>query len=347
MPKSPGRPPGRFTQHRRLETVTRLFEQAPRGLTLYELAQALDVTPRSMRRYVAEMKRDLDLQGTRERGGGAVRWRLGPAAQARKIELRRTQAYALLAARRVFEPMRGSTLYEEIGLATQRLLSVTRRPGRGPNAGVADARLEDRFLYLPYAPKDYSKKTDELDDLFQSVADLRPLACRYRATRDKSDERIVIHPYAMVLYKEGIYCVGLHTTTGEVRTFLLDRMSDTSLAMTERFELPADFHIEDYFEGQFGMFRGDTQTKVVVDFSPEVVELVRSRKVHATQKLSSLPDGGVRLTITVSDTTEIGSWVLGWGGTARVVEPPKLVKSVTSQLQAALARYKKRPASRA
>lgn len=347
MPKPPGRPAGRFTQHRRLETITRLFEQSTRGLTLYELADALDVTPRSMRRYISEMKRELDLQATRERGGGAVRWRMGTAAQSRKVELRRTQAYALLAARRVFEPMRGSALYEEIGLAVQRLLSVTRRPGRGPNAGVADARLEERFLYLPHAPKDYSKRTDELDDLFQSVADLRPLACRYRSTRDKTDERIVIHPYAMVLYKEGIYCVGLHVAKGEVRTFLLDRMSDTDLAVTERFELPADFRIEDYFKGEFGVFRGHDKIKVVVDFAPKVAELVRSRKLHETQKLTSLPDGGVRLTMTVSDVTELSSWVLSWGGTATAIAPPQLVDSVTSELRAALAGYKKRPAKRA
>lgn len=347
MPKPPGRPAGRFTQHRRLEAITRLFEQTPRGLTLYDLADALDVTPRSMRRYLSEMKRELDLQSTRERGGGVVRWRMGPAAQARKIELRRTQAYALLAARRMFEPMRGSTLYEEIDLAIQRLVSVARRPGRGPNAGVADARLEERFLFLPYAPKDYAKKTDELDDLFQSVADLRPLSCRYRSTRDQSDERVVIHPYAMVLYKEGIYCVGLHTGKGEIRTFLLDRMSDTDLATTERFTLPEDFKIDDYFDGQFGMFRGPKQVKVVIDFAARVADLVRSRRMHSTQKISALPDGGVRLTMTVSDTTEVSSWVLSWGGTATVVAPAELVDSVSSELRAALARYKKRPAQKA
>ncbi|MCC6645443.1 MAG: WYL domain-containing transcriptional regulator [Polyangiaceae bacterium] len=345
MPNSPGRPAGRFTQHRRVEAITRLFEQTPRGLTLYELADALDVTARSMRRYISELRRELDLQPTRERGGGVVRWRMGPTAQPRKIELRRTQAYALLAARRMFEPMKGSTLYEEIDIAIQRLVSVARRPGRGPNAGVADARLEDRFLFLPHTPKDYAKKTDELDTLFQAVADLRPLECRYRSTRDKTDERVVIHPYAMVVYKEAVYCVGLHTGKREVRTFLLDRMSDAECATTERFSLPDDFHIEDYFEGQFGVFRGSKQIKVVIDFAPHVAEYVRSRKVHASQRLTTLPDGGVRLTLTVSDTTEIGSWVLGWGETATVVAPPALVDSVSSTLRKALARYKKKPAS--
>ena len=156
----------------------------------------------------------------------------------RKIEVRRTQAYALLAARRLFEPMRGSTLYEEIDLAAQKLFAVARRPGRGPNAGVADARLEDRFLYLPFAPKDYAAHTEELDDLFQAVADLRPLRCRYRRGQGRRRGPVTIHPYAMVLYKDAVYCVGLHVGKNEIRTFLLDRMRDTECAATERFELP-------------------------------------------------------------------------------------------------------------
>src|SRR5262249_3644245 len=191
-----GRPRGPFTQHRRLDALRGLLQRHPKGLTIYELARALDVTPRSLRRYLAEVRRELDLVATATHPGGARVWRLAPADAPRRVEVRRTQAYALLAARRLFEPMRGSTLYQEVDMAAQKLLGIARRPGRGPNAGVADARLEDRFLYLPFAPKDYAERTEELDDVFQAVADLRPLRCRYRRMKDGREERITIHPYA-------------------------------------------------------------------------------------------------------------------------------------------------------
>lgn len=346
-PRSPGRPKGRFTQHRRIDALRTILEQNPKGLTLYELADALGIVPRSMRRYLAEVKSQLDLLSTTERPGGPLLWRIDPAAMPRKVEIRRTQAYALLAARRVFEPMRGSTLFEEIDLAIQRLVSIARRPGRGPNAGVADARLEERFLYLPFSPKDYRQRTEELDDLFQAVADLRPLSCRYRSTRDGTDERIVIHPYAMVLYKDAIYCVGLHTGKDEIRTFLLDRMRDTEISATGRFELPPGFKIDDYFQGQFGVHRGKGTIRVTIDFDARVAELVRSRKVHATQKLSPLPDGGVRLTMVVGDITEVTSWVLSYGETAQAIEPPELVETVRKELAGALARYGKAASSSA
>lgn len=334
-----GRPKGLFTQARRLETLRALLVRHPKGLTLYQLADELGVTPRSLRRYLEEVRREIDLVGVPSRPGGAVMWRLAPGEAVRKVEVRRTQAYALLAARRLFESMKGSALYDEIHMAGEKLLSVAKRPGRGPNAGVADARLEERFLYLPFAPKDYAGKTEELDDLFQAVADLRPLSCRYRHPRDGREEAIQIHPYAMVLYKDAIYCVGRHVQKGDVRTFLLDRMRDTDCAVHERFELPDGFRIEDYFQGQFGIWHGGEPQQVVVDFDARVREYVETRRIHPSQSLSVNADGSVRLTMVIGDLTEVSTWILGFGETARVIEPSSLRDRVVRELQNALARY--------
>lgn len=334
-----GRPRGPFTQHRRLDALRALLQRHPKGLTIYELASLLGVTPRNIRRYLSEVRRELDLICDTTRPGGARLWRLAPGEVPRRVEVRRTQAYALLAARRLFEPMKGSTLYEEIDMAAERLLGVARRPGRGPNAGVADARLEERFLYLPFAPKDYAAHTEELDDLFQAVADLRPLTCKYRRSRDQREERITIHPYAMVLYKDAIYCVGLHVNRGEVRTFLLDRMRDTECAVTERFELPESFKIEDYFQGQFGIWSYGEPRRVVIEFDARVAEFVTTRRIHKSQRLTALPSGGVRLEMEIGDLTELGTWILGFGETARVVEPLDLVERVKKELEGALAQY--------
>ncbi|HKQ69402.1 MAG TPA: WYL domain-containing protein, partial [Polyangiaceae bacterium] len=174
---------------------------------------------------------------------------------------------------------------------------------------------------------------------FQAVADLRPLKCRYRSARD-SEEIIVIHPYAMVLHKDAIYCVGLHTGRGEIRTFLLDRMRDTESSALDRFELPPDFKVDDYFQGSFGIWRGTKKIKVVIAFDPSVAELVRSRRVHESQKLFMDPDGTLRLTMTVGDLTELSSWVLQWGKTAKVIEPEELVRDIENELALALAKYR-------
>jgi predicted DNA-binding transcriptional regulator YafY len=334
-----GRPPGRFTQHRRLDRLREILARHPSGISLYDLAESLQVTPRSVRRYLKEIERQFDLESLPTRAGGAQLWRVRAGEIPRKIELRRTQAYALLAARRIFSPLEGSALFEEIDLAVNKLLALAQRPGRGPNAGLADVRLEDRFLYLPFAPKNYAGRTEELDDLFQAVADLRPLTMLYRSAGKTREERITIHPYAMVMHRDSIYCVGHHVARGEVRTFLLDRMRDTQAAATERFELPADFKVDDYFQGEFGIFKSPEKHRIVIDFDATVAEYIRMRRVHTTQKLQALPGGGVRLTLTAGNLTQLRSWVLEWGKHAHVLEPPELVALIRDELAGALELY--------
>jgi predicted DNA-binding transcriptional regulator YafY len=235
--------------------------------------------------------------------------------------------------------MRGSALFEEIDLATKKLLAFAQRPGRGPNAGLSDAKLEQRFLYLPHAPKNYAEKTEELDDLFQAVSDLRPLTLTYKSLGRQDEERITIHPYALVLHRDSIYCVGYHVGRRDIRTFVLDRMRDTECATTERYELPADFDIDQYFQGEFGIWRDATQHKVVIEFDAAGAEYIRTRKVHSSQKLSGIAGGGVRLTMTVGNLNPVVSWVLEWGRRARVVSPPELVSRVREELDSALAQY--------
>jgi predicted DNA-binding transcriptional regulator YafY len=137
--------------------------------------------------------------------------------------------------------------------------------------------------------------------------------------------------------------VAHHVQRGEVRTFVLDRMRDTECATTERFELPSSFDVDQYFQGEFGIWRSETPHRVVVDFDAHAAEYVRSRKVHATQKLQSIAGGGVRLSMVVGNLNQVVSWVLEWGRRARVVEPPELVEQVQAELEGALERY--RPAS--
>jgi predicted DNA-binding transcriptional regulator YafY len=325
------------------------LEKHPKGLSLYELADALRVTPRTMRRYLKEIEREYDLDHIPTRGGGALLWRVRSGEMPRKVELRRTQAYAILAARRLFEPMRGSALFDEIDLAINKLLAFAQRPGRGPNSGLADARLEERFLYLPYAPKNYAEKTEELDDLFQAVSDLRPLRLLYRSATKGKEERITIHPYALVLHRDSIYCVGYHVGRSEVRTFVLDRMRDTQCAVTERFEVPSEFDVDDYFQGEFGIWKSATKHKVVIDFDAQAAEYVRTRKVHTSQRLTALAGGGVRLTMTVGNLNPVTSWVLEWGQRAKVIEPAELAERVKSELETALSAYndgKRKPKTR-
>jgi predicted DNA-binding transcriptional regulator YafY len=328
-----------FTQHRRIDRLRALLARHPGGVTLYELSQMLKVAPRTMRRYLKEIEREYELSPLRPRGGGPCLWRIHPSELPRKVEMRRAQAYALLATRRIFDSLQGSALFDEIDMAVSKLRAFADRPGRGPNAGLANARLEDRFVYLPRLARDYSDKSEDLDELFLAVAELRPLGLRYPRAGQTREERLTIHPYALVLHSDAVFCVGYHVEREEIRTFAFDRMRDMQAVADQRFDLPDNFRVEEHFSGEFGAPAPVEAIKVVVELDARAARSLRDARVHPSQKSAPIAGGGARLTLQVEDPSLLLGWVLGWGRSAEVVEPESFREQVQKELEAMLAAY--------
>lgn len=344
-PKTPrrGRPAGRFTQHRRLDRLREALETNPHGMTLTDLAALLHVTERSVRRYLGELELLTDLESVETIPGGAHLWRIKPSERGRAVTLRRTQAYALLATRHVFDAMRGSALFDELDLAHRQLLQIASRPTRTPIKGdiPGDLRLEERLVYVPHPPANYTQRGEELDDLFRAIAGLYLLRFRYKAALDAQPERVTVHPYAMLLVRGAIHLVARDVEKDEVKTFLFDRISEPSPSEAERFPLPPDLRLEDFIHGQFGVARPGGKTRVLVEFEARVADEVRAHKVHPSQKIATAPDGRVRLSLTIADGAlpEVRRWIFGFADAARIIEPPELVDAVGRMLSRAAARY--------
>ena len=349
-----GRPSGAFTQHDKLKTLAALLADRPAGVDLATVALELNVSTRSARRYLEHFERE-----GREKGNKEIEslpampdtprvWRIKPFERGRTITLRRSQAYAILAARRVFDVTRGSALFDEVDLVLRQLAQVAGRPMKGEIA--SNTGLADRLLFVPEIVRTNPNKGEELDDLFRAVADLRMLSFRYAyptpgraasgpgpATR--APERVTLHPYAMILHRGAIHAVGLDVECREIGTFFLDRMSETSASEAERFELPDGFQVDDYVQGEFGVGQVLHPRRVLVEFDPPAAEEVRTRRVHPSQRLAVAADGRVRLSMTVGDLEPVTAWVLAFGRAARVIEPAELRTAVVEEMHGALARY--------
>jgi predicted DNA-binding transcriptional regulator YafY len=354
QPKVPkvGRPAGKFTQHRRLDVLREKLEVHAGGLSLEDLAQMLRISTRGVRRYLSELALITELESIEVRPGGAHLWRIKPSERGRAVLLRRTQAYALLAARRVFEPIRGSALFDEIDVALRQVQQVAHRPTArtGSRADApADIPLDDRFAYVPHAPRAYANRSEDVDRLFQAVAELAVLRFRYRDGADgradprEKGARITAHPYALVLHGGSIVCVGHDVDRDAGRAFALDRMADLDVASDTRFELPADFDIAEWLHGDFGIGRAARSVKLLVEFEPRAAEGVRARRVHPSQKVGFASDGRVRMSWSLPDAPEIlervRAWLLGFGAAVHVVEPVELADDIAGELRRAAARY--------
>jgi predicted DNA-binding transcriptional regulator YafY len=343
-----GRPPGKFTQHRRIDLMREKLEAHAAGLTLDELASMLRITTRSVRRYLRELALVTELESIEVRPGAAHVWRIKPSERGRAVALRRTQAAALLATRRVFDPLRGSALFDEIDLALREIEQVAHRPtSRGSTReATTDARLEGRFAYAPLSPRTYPDRTEDVDVAFRALSELRVLRFRYRDVPDERagrGARITAHVYALVLHGGCLICVAHDADRRSTRVFAFERMSDLDVSEGERFDLPPDFALGEWLQGDFGVARGTTTLKLLVEFEPRVAEAVRARRVHPSQKLAVAADGRVRASLVVPESPELferlRTWVLSFGAAARVLEPRQLADDVAAELRRAAARY--------
>jgi predicted DNA-binding transcriptional regulator YafY len=316
------------------------------GLTLDDLATMLRVSTRSVRRYLRELSLVTEVESVEIRPGAQHLWRIKPSERGRTVALRRTQAYALLAARRVFEVLRGSALFDEIDLALRQVEIVAHRPAARPTGGDAsgDARLEERFAYVPAVPRVYAHRSEDVDAAFQAMADNATLRFRYREDpAEGRTVRVTAHPYALVLHTGTMTCVGRDVDRGSLRAFLFDRMSEVEAVDGHRFELPADFELSEWLQGDFGVARAARTLKLLVEFEPRVAESVRARRVHPSQKLAVAQDGRVRASLAVPETAEVlaqmRAWLLGFGSAARVLEPRELAEEIAAELRRAASRY--------
>jgi predicted DNA-binding transcriptional regulator YafY len=341
-----GRPKGSYTQHRRLKDLRELLENHPKGLKASELAERLGVTDRSMRRYLRELEREVDVDRASDPdGSGGVVVKIPARDLPRRVNLHRTQIYGLLMARRVFRMLEGTAFHDTLGQAVDKLLSHVQRPPRRGALVDPDTRLEDRFLYLPAAPMRRLDDTsaEVVDVVLDACAQLRVCRIQYRKhAGDGAAEPLTVEPYAVVLYKDAIYCVAFVHERKAMRTLRVDRIVDAEQTL-DHFDLPEGFRVDAHFAGQFGVHTGGDPERVVVDFHPRVADLVRSRSFPGEDggeaRCAELPGGGVRLVMRVPLTPELKSWVLSFGETARVIEPAALASQVVDELRHALAAY--------
>jgi len=150
------------------------------------------------------------------------------------------------------------------------------------------------------------------------VSELCVLSFRYRdeSSDGKSDKgtRVSAHLYALVLHGGTVACVAYDVERGQTRAFAFDHMSELVASDTERFELPADFDVSDWLQGDFGVARAARTVRLLVEFDSRVADAVRARRVHPSQKVAVAGDGRVRASFSVPESPEVlaqvgaGSW---------------------------------------
>jgi proteasome accessory factor B len=150
---------------------------------------------------------------------------------------------------------------------------------------------------------------------------------RYHSFSSDREKAYTIEPYRVVFAQGALYLVAFVPEYGQTRTFALDRIK--SLSLTEdRFE-PRESE-EEAFAHSLGVHEGPPE-RIQIAFDARIARYVRERVWHPSQDVREEPDGGILLTLNVSNDFALRSWILGFGPLARVLAPPALAAQILDE----------------
>lgn len=300
------------------------------GLTVYEIAERFGVSVRTALRYVHALSNageplEESLDGKRKV------WRLHPAARRETITLSTTQMVSLFLSRRVFDFLAGTGFKEDLDDVFKKLeLTLRKRDYDTRN-------LERKIFDVNEAPHLYADRLEHVDDIVTALLREERLRVTHGSVAEYK-KPFVLEPYTLVVYKKGLYLAGFSHHHGKVRTFSLDGFREIDRLKNDRFGYPKEYHPSQLVEGAFGMIGGE-RTRVRLLFAAKAGRFLKRRQWHPTQAFVKT-DRGVEMTMEVAGTTELKTWILGWGDQVEVLEPEGLRGEVAAEVERVAGRYR-------
>ena len=146
-----------------------------------------------------------------------------------------------------------------------------------------------------------------------------------------------IDPYHVWFMGGTIYVVAWCHERKEIRLFVLDRM-EKALLTDDRFEIPADFNMDEFTKDRFRVMGGD-EVRVEIQFDPQIAYYIKERTWHPSQEIRDNGDGSIVLAMSVEGLGEVKSWVLSFGRLAKVLSPEKFRGDIAQELKNAAGSY--------
>jgi len=330
--------PATYRTATRLARIVHGLAARPHGWPFQAIQEELDISERTLLRYLAACRRELTLPDGEPiievvRRGDRRVLRLASAARAAESTVYQTLSFYF--ALTVVRFLDGTILKEgaeSLWEAFYRLVPPAQQPRL--------AHFEQKFFTVPYATKDYREHDEVIDPILRALVDQRRLRVEYAGLWRGADEPTVheFDPYTLALYRGGLYLIGRSHSYRKIVYLAVERIRDARL-LDQRFEYPRGYSPEKHTEGTFGIVDGDETKVELLILTREGKDLLASRRLHPTQRFVEQADGTTLLTMTVRGTRELANWVLSMAPHVKVLAPESLRDEVAGRLGDGLALY--------
>lgn len=316
----------------RLWKIFRLLERGV--VTLARLRDEIDEPC-----HIRTLRRDLDaltLAGVpvyTEKRNGTTFWRLPDDYRSCPLPVTPTELLALHLASRLTQPLKGTLFDESLAAAVAKIRTAIAPKTREAFAGLSAS------VSIGHRPtKDLTPHGKTVDALHTAIQDNRVVEMTYDSHNSGRVTSRKANPYHLRLHDNSLYLLAYCYRRKDVRLFAVDRIKALKVR-DERFNRPLFFSPDEYFKHTFGVYQGRRPETAVLRFNRKTARWVREKQWHASQRLTFLKNGTLRLTLTVAITPEFVSWVRSFGSEVSIEGPSTLIKAIKDDAWAVLGTY--------
>jgi predicted DNA-binding transcriptional regulator YafY len=317
----------------RLLDLARMLAGSSEGLTLDEMARAMDVGRRTAERMrdavwaaFPQMEAIDDPPTKRFRIPSGLD-SLFQTPTAEELAALRTAADGNAASG---AEGRAAALYA----LERKLLSALRGAARRKVAPDVEALVQAETIAVHPGPRPFESE-QVLSAIRAAVKGLQALSFRYEGGSAPGRTRKVT-PLG-ILFGHANYLVATEGKDPKPRTFRLDRMQAVT-ALDEPAPPPEDFSLQAFAEESFGIYHGEIED-VALRIRPSRADDALRWRFHPNQAVTQAPDGSVRVTFRASGMRELAWHLFTWGDAVEILSPPGLREMMIEELKTALAAH--------
>jgi predicted DNA-binding transcriptional regulator YafY len=306
----------------RVLTVLELL-QARERVSGRELAERLEVSPRTVQRYVARLQ-DLGVPVESTRGPGGT-YRLKPGFRMPPLMFATEEAFALALGL-------DALAYLGLGEVAPATAGARAKLDRVLPVAIGErVRAVRAALVLDRPRRIMDADVALLIELATASHDRRRVRMRYRA-RDGTATSRTVEPLGLVQHEGRWFLAAYCLLRDGLRLFRVDRVTAAE-GIAETFERPGAFDLRAFLYERIALAASPWQVEVWLDLPPETVE---SRLPRATAVLEA-EGAGTLLRCTATDLEEIAVLLLQVGCGIEVRQPEELREAFAAVARRALA----------
>lgn len=156
----------------------------------------------------------------------------------------------------------------------------------------------------------------------------------YRKLEENHTFQVKVFPHRLICRDQCWYLIAEDLRRGGQRTYALPRISAVEVCPRPEGFVEPEF--DDHYGHAFGIWtpyqaNGELH-EVCVELNGYWARIARERRWHPSQELADLSPDRVQIRFRLSELVEVKSWVLRFGGAAKVIAPAALKQMVCEEI---------------